>query len=131
MKNIDLIHQVLEASSAGTPDMTHALCRLGGGDMGSGIAQLWEAGRSSGFVRGASVASLIFSIGARIGLAFLYNYHEKALDKLESETVHECLSFWGNRAQKKAPDQNGEIPLCEMASNEDCEIIIRRRSNKK
>ena len=76
MGNNTLVSQVLETSAGRAPDMTHALCSLGKGDMGAGIVALWNAGQINGMIRGASITTLIFSLGIGVSMMFLHRHHE-------------------------------------------------------
>ncbi len=63
METYLLIYELIDSTSGCAPEMTHALCSLGGGDMGSGIIALWEAGQKTGMMKGAAISSLAFSAG--------------------------------------------------------------------
>ncbi|MBO5395528.1 MAG: hypothetical protein J6A97_01470 [Clostridia bacterium] len=93
MGNNALVSQVLETSASRAPDMTHALCSLGGGDMGAGIVTLWNAGQRNGMIKGASITTLIFSLGISVGVVLLHRHHENRLDKVERKTADACLEF--------------------------------------
>lgn len=93
MGNNTLVSQVLETSAGRAPDMTHALCSLGKGDMGAGIVALWNAGQRNGMIKGASITTLIFSLGIGVSAMVLQKYHKKQLDKVEQETADACLEF--------------------------------------
>lgn len=54
---------VFESCTEKAPRMTHALSELGDGDMGTGILNLWEAGRCNGFVQGTAVTTIAFVLG--------------------------------------------------------------------
>ena len=81
-----LVNQVLEASAGRAPDMTHALCSLGDGDMGAGITALWAAGKKSGIIQGASLTSMVFSLSIGIGVVLLHKYYPNKIDNKELET---------------------------------------------
>ena len=93
MGNNALVSQVLETSAGRAPDMTHALCSLGKGDMGAGIVALWNAGQRNGMIKGASITTLIFSLGIGVSMMLLHRHHENQLDKVERETADSCLEF--------------------------------------
>lgn len=86
MEKSELVSQVLEASAGRASDMTHALCSLGDGDMGAGIMALWTAGKKSGIILGASLTSMIFSLGIGIGVLLLHKHYPKKLEENECET---------------------------------------------
>ena len=82
----ELVSQVLEACAGRAPDMTHALCSLGGGDMGAGIMALWIAGKKSGIIQGVSLTSMVFSLGIGIGVILWHKRYPKKFDDNECET---------------------------------------------
>lgn len=103
MGNNTLVSQVLETSAGRAPDMTHALCSLGGGDMGAGIVALWNAG----LIRGASITTLIFSLGISVGVVLLHRHHENKLDEVERETADACLEFATSVYEKRCKTCTG------------------------
>lgn len=133
--NNNAVNQVLEASSAGAPDMTHALCRLGSGDMGAGIVRLWDVGRDaghrSGFAKGVSLTSLVFFAGIGTGLFFLRRYHEEKVSQAQIEGIEDFISSGSAAKYANTETSKDEFLLGEMSSNEDWEVIVRRRPNKK
>lgn len=88
MDNIILVSEVLDASYSCAPDMTHALCSLGGGDMGSGIIALWEAGQRIGMIKGTAITTLVFSAGIAC-VVIIRHRHKARLQKAESKEVSE------------------------------------------
>lgn len=107
MGNNALVSQVLETSSGRAPDMTHALCSLGGGDMGAGIIVLWNAGQRNGIVKGASITTLIFSLGISVGMVLLHRHHENKLDEVEQETADACLEYATSVYEKRCKKCTG------------------------
>ena len=87
MENNELIRMVLKASTGCAPDMTHALCSLGGGNMGKGIIVLYR----SGIVKGASITLIVSSVIG--GVVLLCKHHKNKLDEAERETADVCPKF--------------------------------------
>lgn len=106
MGNNALVSQVLETSSGRAPDMTHALCSLGGGDMGAGIVALWNAGLRNGIVKGASITTLIFSFGISAGMVLLHRHHENKRDEFEREMADACLEYATSVYEKRCKNCN-------------------------
>lgn len=123
MGNIALVSQVLETSSGRAPDMTHALCSLGGGDMGAGIIALWNAGQRNGIVKGASITTLIFSLGISVGMVLLHRHHENKLDKVERETADACLEYATSVYEKRCMKCTGS-----QGADEDAQFVTENKS---
>ena len=88
-----LVNQVLATRDSCAPEMTHALSNLGGGDMGTGITALWSAGNRNGMIRGASITSLVFSLGIGAGMLLLQRHYENQLDEIKQETTYNCINL--------------------------------------
>ena len=80
MENDVLVSEVLDARFSCAPDMTHALCSLGGGNMGLGIIALWETGYRTGMMKGTAITTLVFSAGIACA-AIIRRRHKKRLQK--------------------------------------------------
>lgn len=117
MGNIALVSQVLETSGCRAPDMTHALCNLGKGDMGAGITALWNAGQQNGVVRGATITSLIFSFGIGVGILLLHRHYENKLDEVERETADACLEFAASVYETRCKKCTGQQATDEKATS--------------
>lgn len=83
MENNRLVNWVLKTSAGPAPDMTHALCSLGGGDMGRGIITLWNDGQRNGMIKGVSITTIIFSLGMGVGVILLHKYHKNMLSRVD------------------------------------------------
>ena len=86
METYVLIYELLDSTCSCAPEMTHALCSLGGGDMGSGIIALWEAEQRAGRMKGAAISTLAFSAG--IACAEIIKHRRKKKireDKMQEE----------------------------------------------
>lgn len=123
MENNALVSQVLETSAGRAPDMTHALCSLGGGDMGAGIVALWDAGQRNGMIKGASITTLIFSLGISVGVVLLHRHHENKLDEVERETADACLEFATSVYEKRCKKCTGS-----QWTDEDSQSVTENKS---
>lgn len=90
MGNNALVSQVLDTSAGRAPDMTHALCSLGDGDMGAGITALWTAGKRRGLIQGASFTTVVFSLG--VGVVLLNRHRRNLINEKEHETTETKLN---------------------------------------
>ena len=79
-----LIYELLDSTCSCAPEMTHALCSLGGGDMGTGIIALWEAGQRTGMMKGTAITALLFSAGIACA-AIVRRRHKKKKKKKEED----------------------------------------------
>jgi len=131
MENKALIRQVLSASSGDASDMTHALCSLGNGDMGTGVTKLWSTGHKSGLAKGVSITSLVFTTGIGIGLYFLRRYHKEKVSQAEIEGIEDFISSGSAARYANGDTPKGEFSLGELSSDENWEVIVRRTPHKK
>lgn len=62
-----LIAEVLCTANGGSaPEMSRALAKLGGDDMGAGIRALWKSGNKTGFVFGSVLSGIAAVVGTGI-----------------------------------------------------------------
>ena len=84
-----------------------------------------------GFVKGASITSLVFSAGIGISLYFLKQYHTDKVDQARIEGIEDFISSGCAAKYANGEVPEGEFPLCEMSSKKDWEVIVRYHPDKK
>ena len=83
------------------------------------------------FAKGVVLTSLVFSTGIGVGLYFLRKYHEEKVCGAHLEAVEDFINSGAAAKYANGEISLEELPLCELSPDEDCEIIVRRRSHKK
>lgn len=75
------------------------------------------------FAKGASLASLVFSVGIGIGLFFLRRYHEEKVGQAKIEGIEDFINSGSAAKYANSEPLTGEYSLGKM--NGEWEVIVR------
>lgn len=107
-KNLQIQSLLNGAGKAGS-ELTHGLSELGGGRMSDGLVNLWKDGQRNGTVKGATIATLTFTvaIGGYILIKNAIEEHQmkKALAEIQSSTDVPTAADEANAPDVISPDK--------------------------
>ena len=89
------VTNLLEATTGTAADMTHNLCLLGGGDMGTGIRNLWIDGYGTGAIATATV------LGGGCLIYWMATHKRRNLKKIETVGTAFNTGFEVGRRQER------------------------------
>lgn len=105
------VNALLDGAGKSGSELTHGLSKLGKGKMADGLVELWKAGHKSGFVKGAAVTGLAFSVA--IGSYILIKH---AIEDRRTKNALRKIEISATTSPSEASTVDGKV--CTTSANE-------------